>query len=95
MREGFAFIEYPYSKEIVKVPGTLEKALKFYDKYKLSHRRLFYDYCDGRELDDNKALGKSVRPNPVKPSHKFCRCFCPKNRIDKNYRIRRIDFLLF
>lgn len=25
MREGFAFIEYPYSKEIVKVPDTLEK----------------------------------------------------------------------
>ncbi len=63
MREGFAFIEYPYSKEIVKVPGTLEKALKFYDKYKLSHRRLFYDYCDGRELEDDKAFNPWITFN--------------------------------
>ena len=57
MKDEFPSIKYPYVKEIVKVPGKLEKAIRFQNDFKLSHRRLFYDYCEGMSVE-----GKPYNP---------------------------------
>lgn len=45
--------EYEYKKEVVKTTGTLQKAMDFYDSHKISHIKLFHDYCDGQNVDGN------------------------------------------
>ena len=45
--------EYDYKKEVILTTESLQKAMDFYHDHKISHIKLFHDYCDGQTVDGN------------------------------------------